>query len=141
MHTLFDFMSSVNVVQYGLSLLFIVGFIVFCEVLKPKPFAGLVKAVTEDIGFIRAQGTARFVPLLRNIAMAPFYAIIYVLFVPVLFVQGITEALGRSVGTVTSAGWSPVRAYFTGRKRAKKAKKAKQTEETKQADSENTNQD
>src|SRR5512139_392660 len=141
MHTLFDFTSNVNLVQYGLSLLFIVGFVVFCEVLKPKPFGGLVKAAVEDIRFIRAEGTARFVPLLRNIALAPLYAVVYLLSVPVLFVQGITEALGRSVGTVTTAGWSPVRAYFTGRKRAKKAKKAKQTEETKQADSENTNQD
>src|SRR5512139_3747411 len=141
MHTLFDFTSNVNLVQYGLSLLFIVGFVVFCEVLKPKPFGGLVKAAVEDIRFIRAQGTARFVPLLRNIALAPLYAVLYLLFVPVLFVQGVTEALGKSVGTVTSAGWSPVRAYFTGRKRAKKARKAKETEEMKQENPEQGKED
>jgi hypothetical protein len=122
MHTLFDFISDVYAVQYGLALLSIVGFIIFCEILKPRPFEGLVKAAAEDFRFMRAQGRVRSLQLAKNVAMAPLYAIFYLVSVPVLFVQGIAEPLGRMISASTSAGWSPVRAYFAGRKRTKKAK-------------------
>jgi hypothetical protein len=32
------------------------------------------------------------------------------------------EPLGRGLGSMTTAGWSPVRAYFTGSRKSKKAK-------------------
>lgn len=44
MHTLFDFISSVNGIEYALALLFMFGFVIFGEILKPKPFEGLAKA-------------------------------------------------------------------------------------------------
>jgi hypothetical protein len=122
MHTLFDFISNVYAVQYGLAILSIIGFIVFCEILKPRPFEGLVKSAAEDIAFIRTHGRVKVPQLARNIAMAPVYALFYLVSVPVLFAQGIAEPLGRMIASTTSAGWSPVRAYFTGRKRTKKAK-------------------
>jgi hypothetical protein len=125
MHTLFDFISNVYAVQYGLALLSIVGFIIFCEILKPRPFEGLVKAAAEDFRFMRTQGRVRSLQLAKNVAMAPLYAIFYLVSVPVLFVQGIAEPIGRLVASTTSAGWSPVRAYFAGRKRTKKAKDKK----------------
>lgn len=125
MHTLFDFISNVYAVQYGLALLSIVGFIIFCEILKPRPFEGLVKSAAEDITFIRTQGRGKVLQFTRNVAMAPVYAVFYLISVPVLFVQGIAEPLGRLVASTTSAGWSPVRAYFAGRKRTKKAKDKK----------------
>lgn len=121
MHTLFDFVTKVNALQYGLALLFILGFIIFTELFKARPFEALRKSAADDAGYIKAQGKERNVQLIKNIAMAPVYALVYLAAVPVLFVQGMAEPLGKGVGAVTSAGWSPVRAYFTGRKKAKKA--------------------
>lgn len=120
MHTLFDFVSSVNAVQYGLSLLFIVGFILFSEILKPRPFDGLVEAIVEDVKFIRHGGKMR--PLMKKVAMAPVYLLVYLTSLPLLFLQGIAVLSGRGIASVTSAGWSPVRAYFAGRKKVKKGK-------------------
>jgi len=123
MHTLFDFITNVNGIQYILALLFIFGFIVFGELMKPKPFEGLAKAVAEDIRFIRAQEKAALIQLAKNAAMAPVYAVIYFASLPVLFVQGMTTVVGKGLVDVSAGGWNPVRAYFTGRKKAKKAKK------------------
>ena len=120
MHTLFDFISSVNAVQYGLSLLFIAGFIIFNEILKPRPFEGLVEAIVEDVRFIRHGGKMR--PLMKRVAVAPVYMVFYLASLPLLFLQGLAVLSGRGIASLTSAGWSPVRAYFTGRKKVKKGK-------------------
>ena len=120
MHTLFDFISNVNAVQYGLSLLFILGYIIFNEILKPRPFEGLVESVVEDVRFIRTGGKMR--PLMKKVAVAPVYLAVYLASLPLLFLQGIAVLSGRGIASLTSAGWSPVRAYFTGRKKAKKGK-------------------
>lgn len=122
MQTLFDFISNVNAVQYGLALLSILGFIIFSEILKPKPFNGLLRAIAEDAGFIKAQGTDKIVELFKNLALAPVYLLFYLAAVPVLFVQGMTQPLGKGISSVTSAGWSPVRAYFAGRRKTRKTK-------------------
>ncbi len=120
MHTLFDFISSVNAVQYGLSLLFILGYIIFNEILKPRPFEGLVESVVEDVRFIRTGGKMR--PLMKKVAVAPVYLAVYLASLPLLFLQGLAVLSGRGIASLTSAGWSPVRAYFTGRKKVKKGK-------------------
>lgn len=122
MNTLFDFVSNVNAVQYGLALLFVAGFIIFTEILKARPFAELRESAAEDIRFIKAQGKEKNIQLIKNIASAPLYLVTYLVVVPFLFVQGMAEPLGRGIGSLTTASWSPVRAYFTGSRKAKKAK-------------------
>jgi hypothetical protein len=122
MHTLFDFISSVNGIQYGLALIFMFGFIIFTEILKPKPFQGLVKAAAEDIGFIKAQGKGKAVGLIKATAMAPLYALFYLAAVPVLFVHGIAVLFGKVIIATTAIGWSPVHAYFARRGKVKKAR-------------------
>jgi len=130
MHTLFDFISNVNATQYALALLSVLGFIIFFEILKPRPFEGLLESAADDARFIKAQGKERTVRLVKNLALAPAYLILYLIAVPVLFIQGITIPLGRGIAGVTSAGWSPVRAYFTGRRKAKKAKRGNSGQRT-----------
>jgi hypothetical protein len=116
MHTLFDFVTKVNGAQFLLSLLFILGFIVLAELFKTRPFAGVRERAADDVRFLKAQGNADRKQLFKNMAMAPVYFLRYLVSVPVLFVQGMAEPLGRGVAT---AGWSPVRAYFAGRKNMK----------------------
>ncbi|MGO9612385.1 MAG: hypothetical protein ACLPX5_05070 [Dissulfurispiraceae bacterium] len=129
MHTLFDFVSKVNAAQYVLMLLFILGFIIFSEIFNPRPFRGLLKSLADDFRFIRTQDNKKFVQVAKNIALAPFYTLIYliavpVLFyiaaVPILFFKGMSVSFDRLVVSATSARWSPVRAYFTGRKGMKR---------------------
>ncbi|MCK9419080.1 MAG: hypothetical protein M0R70_06855 [Nitrospirae bacterium] len=122
MHTLFDFISNVNAVQYVIALLSVVGFIVFSEVLKARPFEGLRESVAEDVRFIKAQDKVTRLQLAKNVAMAPFYFLSYLAALPVLFAQGMAEPIGRGIGAMTTGGWSPVRAYFAGRRKTKKSK-------------------
>jgi Zn-dependent protease len=116
MHTLFDYISNVYAIQYGLALLFIVGFIIFHELLKPRPFAGLVRASADDAAYIRHQGRGPALRLLKSIALGPFYALVYVAAIPVLFVHAVAVLLSRVVIASTSVGWSPVQAYFISRR-------------------------
>jgi hypothetical protein len=121
MHTLFDFISSVNGIEYALAILFMFGFVIFGEILKPKPFEGLVKAVAEDISFIKAQQKGKVSQSLRSVALAPLYGVLYLVAVPVLFIHGIAVLVSKVIVATTALGWSPMQAYFTSRKRGKKA--------------------
>jgi hypothetical protein len=121
MHTLYDFISSVYAVQYGLALLFIVGFIVFCEILKPRPFEGLKRAVAEDVGHLRAAGRGKVVQALKGAVWGPVCALCYLAAVPFLFMHAMAVTVSKMFIVTTQVSWSPVRAYFTGRKKAKKA--------------------
>jgi hypothetical protein len=87
------------------------------------PFEGLLKSVSEDIRFIRSQEKAAVMRLIKNIALALVYALFYFASLPALFIQGVSVVIGKGLVDVSSAGWSPVRAYFTGRRKAKKSKK------------------
>jgi small-conductance mechanosensitive channel len=120
MHTLFDFISSVNALQYGLALFFVFGFILFNEILKPRPFDGLLKSFVEDVRFIRSQDRLTSLQLGRKIVVALFYILAYLAALPFLFIQGMAVLSFRGMASVTSAGWSPVRAYFAGRKKIKR---------------------
>jgi hypothetical protein len=81
-----------------------------------------VQSAAEDARFIKAQGKEKNTQLVKNIASAPFYLVTYLVSVPFLFIQGMAEPIGRGFGSLTTAQWSPVRAYFTGRRKSKKAK-------------------
>ena len=120
MHTLFDSVSSANTVQYGLALLFAFGFIIVNEIIKPRPFQGLLKSVADDARSVKAQGKDNLVRLIKNTVMAPVFLLLYLSAVPFLFFLAMASSLGKGIGEVTSVGWSPVRAYFTGRGKTKK---------------------
>ena len=128
MHTLFDFMTHVKGIEYIISVLSIAMFIVFWEILKPKPFATVVNASKEDLEHLKQSGdTIKYV---RQLVAAPFIGLAYIVILPVGFfivvlseavnlaVKGISTLLGKDV----SFDWRPMEAYFTG-----KGRKAKET--------------
>lgn len=117
MHTLFDFITNVNAAQYAIALLFMFGFVIFSEILKPRPFEGFARAVSEDIGFIKEGGREKIYSLIRAIVLAPLYAVIYIAAVPILFVHGIAVLFSKVLIATTAIGWSPARAYFASKKK------------------------
>lgn len=131
MHTLFDFVTYVKTVEYLIAVTAIAGFIIFWELLKPKPFKAMVDHGREDLEYIKRTGYGNTIKSLGKVAAAPFIGLAYIVALPFMFVfmlgiaalSGVTRALGISA----SFGWRPQEAYFTGRKEDKKA-----TEEKKQ---------
>jgi hypothetical protein len=127
MYTLFDFMTHVKGIEYLVSVASIAGFMVFWEVLKPKPFATVVSTGKEDLAHI--QQTGGIMKYAGKIAAAPFIGLLYVAMLPIGFfflvlsevvnlaVKGVSTLMGRDL----SFTWSPVEAYFTGRKRKQAA--------------------
>jgi len=125
MHTLVDFITQVKGIEYVLSILFIGGFLLFWEILKPRPFATVVSAGKEDLEHIKQNGYRETMKFAGKIAAAPFIGLMYIVMLPVgfffvllseavnLLVKGVSTLLGRDV----SFEWNPVEAYFTGRKR------------------------
>ena len=126
MHTLFDFMTHVKGIEYIISVLSIGAFMLFWEVLKPKPFATAVNAGKEDLAHLKQSGeTIKYV---RQMAAAPFIGLAYIVILPIgflvvllseavnLMVKGVSTLMGRDV----SFDWRPMEAYFTGKKRRQK---------------------
>ncbi len=138
MYTQFDFITQVKGVEYLLSISFIAGFVLFWEVLKPKPFRTVTNTGKEDMEYVRRSGGFGYVlKTAGKVAAAPFIGLAYVVMLPVMFfsalavstvnaglkgVSGILSLAGKSV----SFEWRPMEAYLTGKKR--KQKKAETAE-------------
>lgn len=120
MNTLFDYISTVNGIQYALMLAFIIGFVLFLELLKPKPFAGLMRIASDDIGFVRTQSPGTRLRSIKRLCAAPLLALLYIAAIPILFVHGVAVIFSRVIMALTWVSWSPVRAYFRGSKKAKR---------------------
>jgi hypothetical protein len=124
MHTLFDFVTHVKTVEYLIAVSAIAGFIIFWELLKPRPFKAVVEHGREDLEYIKKTGYGNTMKALGKVAAAPFIGLAYIVALPFMFVfmlsiaalSGVTRALGVSA----SFGWRPQEAYLTGRKEDKK---------------------
>lgn len=125
MHTLFDFITHVKGVEYVLAISFILGFILLWEFLKARPFSALAASARDDLAYLKSTGYGNVVKSAGRVAAAPFIGLAYVAMLPVGFFLavgiGIVNGAGRLMGADASFGWSPVEAYFSGKKGAKKA--------------------
>lgn len=137
MHTLVDFITHVKGIEYILSILFIGGFLLFWEILKPRPFATVVSVGKEDLEHIKQNGYRDTMKYAGKIVAAPFIGLAYIVMLPVgfffvllseavnLLVKGVSTLLGKDV----SFEWRPMEAYFTGKQKkqseANAAKSAK----------------
>lgn len=132
MNTLFDFITYVKGVEYIVAILFIAGYIVFWEVLKPKPFKTLTATAKEDIEYIKKIGFRAVIKTIGRVMAAPFIGLAYVAALPFIFVLSLGAAVINGVLSLTGAsasfGWRPLEAYFAGRKGKKEKTKAKKYE-------------
>lgn len=137
MHTLVDFLTHVKGVEYVISVLAIAGFILFLEVLKPRPFRTLAENVREDAAFLRDMGPRAALRSVGRFVAAPLIGLLYVLSLPFLFaftfareLSGLaSEGLGKVFGLAgrsASFGWRPTEAYLGGKKDRKE--KAEESE-------------
>jgi hypothetical protein len=124
MHTLFDFITHVKGVEYILSLTFIAGYILYSEVLKPKPFGTVARTGRDDLSYLRETGRKNTYRTIGRIVSAPFIGLAYVVALPFVFAYAIFSAImGAVLGTIgreAAFGWRPAEAYLTGRKKGKK---------------------
>lgn len=127
MQTLFDYITHVKGIEYIIAILSIGLFILFWEVLKPKPFTNVMKTAKDDAAYIRKTGYGTVLKTIGKIVAAPFIGLAYVVVIPFAFFFALLfAAVGgvvNMVGGSASFGWRPVEAYLTGRKKKKKPEK------------------
>lgn len=127
MHTLVDFITHVKGIEYILSILFIAGFLLFWEILKPRPFSTVVDTGKADLEHLKQAGNGEIMKNIGKLAAAPFIGLAYVVLLPIGFfvvllseavtmlAKGAAALLGRNV----SFEWRPMEAYLAGKKRKK----------------------
>ena len=121
MNSMFDFITHVKGIEYILSLTFIAGYVLFWEVLKPKPFKKVKETGQEDLAYVKQNGMKNNLKLAGKIAAAPFVGLLYVILLPAGLVSALSYALvSRVAGKNTSFSWRPAEAYFSGKKKARK---------------------
>jgi hypothetical protein len=129
MFTLVDFITHIKGVEYILSILAIGGFLLFWEVLKPKPFSTVISTGREDMEYIQQRGYGDVMKSVGKLAAAPFIGLAYLAMIPVGFAAALIigtvnlalRGLGGILGTSMSFDWRPMEAYLAGKKN-KKAK-------------------
>ena len=121
MNSMFDFITHVKGIEYILSLTFIAGYVLFWEVLKPRPFQKVKETGQEDLAYIKQNGMKSTLKLAGKIAAAPFVGLLYIILLPVGMVSALSYALVSGVaGKGASFSWRPAEAYLSGKKKTKK---------------------
>ena len=123
MNSLYDFVTHVKGVEYIISVLFIAGYILYAEVLKPRPFKTLMETGRDDMDFIRKSGYRNTVRTVGKIAAAPFIGLAYIVTLPFAFAFALLSAIVNGAlslaGREASFGWRPTEAYLAGKKKRK----------------------
>lgn len=126
MYTMVDFVTHVKGIEYIMSLVAIAGFLVFWEILKPKPFKTVANTGADDLAYIEEHGGLRSVAKsVGRIAAAPFIGLAYIVMLPVGFFIALAAALvnlavkavAGVAGKSVTFEWRPVEAYLAGRKK------------------------
>lgn len=126
MFTLVDFITHVKGVEYILSITAIAGFLLFWEVLKPRPFKTVVETGKDDLGYI--EQTGGFKGIMKSagkIAAAPFIGLAYIVMLPVGFfavlgigaVNLVMKGVASFAGKSATFEWRPMEAYLAGKKK------------------------
>jgi hypothetical protein len=143
MYTLIDFMTHIKGVEYLISVSAIALFIVFLEVLKPKPFKTLVDNAKEEVEYMKETGMQSTLRTVGRLLATPFIGLAYVVSLPFVFVYTFArelsgmavEGLGRVMGMAGRTyafGWRPTEAYLAGKQ--EKKEKAEKTEKSETAE-------
>lgn len=132
MHSLYDFITHVKGVEYIISILFIAGYILYAEILKPKPFKAMMETGRDDMEYIRKSGYRNTARTVGRIAAAPFIGLAYVVALPFAFAFALLSTAVNStlqlIGKEVSFGWRPTEAYLAGKKKRKEAEKTDEKE-------------
>ncbi len=133
MHTLFDFITHIKGVEYLVAISAIGLYMLYWELLKPKPFKSVVETGRDDLHHIRRMGYANAMKTIGKVVAAPFIGLAYIIALPLGFVYALGSAAVNGVltlaGREASFGWRPTVAYLSGKKKEKKEK-----DETKEAE-------
>lgn len=126
MKTLFDFITHVKGVEYLIAISFIALYIIYAEILKPKPFKRLIETTRDDMEYIRKTGYRETVKTLLKAMAAPFVALAYVIILPFTFLGALAitayNGLLSAGSRIAIFGWRPTEAYLAGKKRKKEKK-------------------
>jgi hypothetical protein len=127
MYTLYDYITHIKGVEYIISVMFIAGYILFAEVLKPRPFAAVINEGKDEMEFMRRMGSRNVLKTVGRITATPFIGIAYVVALPFAFFAAIASAAGgaalNAFGRTAVFGWRPTEAYLTGKKKKEEKKK------------------
>ena len=124
MHTLFDFITHIKGVEYLVAISAIGLYMLYWEMLKPKPFKSVVETSRDDMRHIRRMGYANAMKTIGKVMAAPFIGLAYIVALPLGFAYALGSAAVNGVltlaGREASFGWRPSEAYLSGKKKEKK---------------------
>lgn len=143
MNTYVDFITHVKGVEYILSVLTIAAFVLFLEILKPKPFRTLIQTSRDDLDHLKKTGYGNSSRMVKRMLVGPFIGLLYVIMFPFLFFYALGSELLRAAsemvekllglaGKTAFFGWRPTEAYLGGKKGSREKKEKEEKEEAKE---------
>jgi hypothetical protein len=123
MNSLFDFITHIKTVEYLMAVGAIALYILYWEVLKPRPFKSLVENGKGDLDYIRNTGYKNTLKMVGKVMAAPFIGLAYIVFLPFTFAYALGSAVIERVLTLAAkrqpSDGGPWRPIYQARKRVK----------------------
>ncbi|MHB8834861.1 MAG: hypothetical protein ACYC9Y_04040 [Candidatus Methylomirabilia bacterium] len=97
MVTMQEYLTQTKGIEYGISVLFMLGYTAYWGVIKEKPFDVLRRTIREDLAYLRSCGYWKTVKLVGKIIGAPLLGLFYLIGMPFIFFFGVLYFAGKKV--------------------------------------------
>lgn len=97
MVTMQEFLTQTKGIEYGISVLFMLGYTAYWGLIKEKPFDVLRRTAREDLEYLRSCGYWKTVKLVGKIVGAPLLGLFYLVGMPFIFFFAFVYFAGKKV--------------------------------------------
>lgn len=85
MVTLQEFLTRTKGIEYGISVLFLLGYTAYWGLIKEHPFETIRRTIREDLAYLRTCGCWKTLRLVGKIIGAPLMGLFYLVGLPFIF--------------------------------------------------------
>lgn len=104
MVTMQEYLTQTKGIEYGISVVFLVGYTAYWGVIKERPFEHFLRTVREDLAYLRSCGYWKTVKLVGKIIGAPLLGLFYLISMPFIFFFAVVYFAGKKVFGQSNVG-------------------------------------
>ena len=97
MVTMHEFLVQTKGIEYGISVVFLLGYTAYWAFIKERPFAELKSTVRDDVNYMKEKGSWKTLKLTGKVIGAPLLGLAYLVGLPFIFIFSLFYFGGKAL--------------------------------------------
>jgi hypothetical protein len=92
-----EFLVQTKGIEYGISVVFLLGYTAYWAFFKERPFAELKSTVRDDVDYMKKKGSWRTLKMIGKVVGAPLMGLAYIVGLPFIFLFSLVYFGGKAL--------------------------------------------